>query len=71
MESTPDDYEPCGDCGFDHGYEQDAAVKAHGMKVRSLHTNKHDTFKAYIQFCQREPLPSNKCRNRTTSTRSS
>lgn len=24
------DYEPCGECGFDHAYEQDEAVKAHG-----------------------------------------
>ena len=23
------DYEPCGDCGYDHGYEQAEAVKAH------------------------------------------
>lgn len=24
------DCDPCSDCGFDHAYEQDAAVKAHG-----------------------------------------
>lgn len=25
----PEDYEACGDCGFDHSYEQEEAVKAH------------------------------------------
>lgn len=25
----PTDYEPCGDCGFDHAYEQAEAVEAH------------------------------------------
>lgn len=28
-ETLPSDYEPCGDCGYDHGYEQNEAVKAH------------------------------------------
>lgn len=25
----PDDYEPCGDCGFDHAYEPTEAWRAH------------------------------------------
>lgn len=25
----PDDYEECGDCGYDHAYEQDEAFHAH------------------------------------------
>ena len=25
----PADYEPCGECGFDHSYEQEEAVKSH------------------------------------------
>lgn len=29
QDDLPEDYEPCGDCGFDHGYEQDEAVRAH------------------------------------------
>jgi len=28
-EKLPSDYEPCGDCGYDHAYEQDEAVKTH------------------------------------------
>lgn len=27
----PDDYEPCGYCGFDHGYDYESAVKWHNM----------------------------------------
>lgn len=26
----PGDYESCGDCGYDHSYEQEEAVRAHG-----------------------------------------
>ena len=25
----PDDYEPCGECGYDHYYEYDEAVQWH------------------------------------------
>lgn len=28
-EDLPEDYEPCGDCGFDHGYEQAESIQAH------------------------------------------
>jgi DnaJ-class molecular chaperone len=27
--SVPEDYEPCGDCGYDHGYETAMATTAH------------------------------------------
>ncbi len=29
MDELPSDYEPCGECEFDHAYEQDEAVRAH------------------------------------------
>lgn len=28
----PSDYESCGECGFDHSYEQDQAIKAHNER---------------------------------------
>ena len=30
----PADYEPCGDCGFDHAYEYEQANKFHRGKVK-------------------------------------
>lgn len=33
--TRPSDYEPCGDCGFDHGYEQDEAAQAHALPHES------------------------------------
>lgn len=33
----PGDYEACGDCGFDHGYEQAAAIAWHEKNDRSAH----------------------------------
>lgn len=27
--NTPEDYEPCGECGYDHSYEQEEAQRAH------------------------------------------
>lgn len=27
--ALPKDYEACGECGYDHTYEQDAAIAAH------------------------------------------
>lgn len=27
------DYEPCGDCGFDHAYEPSQAMKAHARTI--------------------------------------
>jgi hypothetical protein len=29
MSELPSDYEPCGECGFDHSYEQADAIAAH------------------------------------------
>ena len=31
----PDDYEPCGDCGFDHEYEPNAAHQEH-VRMQAL-----------------------------------
>jgi hypothetical protein len=31
-ENLPEDYEPCGECGFDHGYEYEEALKWHNHK---------------------------------------
>jgi hypothetical protein len=35
-ESLPSDYEACGDCGYDHGYEYEEAVKAHKRYDHSM-----------------------------------
>lgn len=29
--SVPHDYEPCGDCGYDHSYEQQEAYNWHSQ----------------------------------------
>lgn len=34
--TRPSDYEPCGDCGFDHGYEQDEAAKTHTALIGAV-----------------------------------
>jgi hypothetical protein len=34
--SLPSDYEACGDCGYDHGYEYEEAVKAHKRYDHSM-----------------------------------
>ena len=36
---VPVDYEQCADCGFDHGYDPEEAVRAHGL----IEWNKLDT----------------------------
>lgn len=33
IEVAPD-YEPCGECGYDHSYEQEEAKKAHEQSER-------------------------------------
>jgi hypothetical protein len=33
---SPYDYEVCGECGFDHEYEPDAAYKAHEELMKDL-----------------------------------
>lgn len=35
------DYEPCGDCGFDHNYEQEGAMRWH---------REDDTLRAYMPW---------------------
>lgn len=32
-EKLPEDYSPCGDCGFDHGYEQEEASAKHAESI--------------------------------------
>lgn len=29
LDGMPDDYEPCGECGYDHAYEYDLAARSH------------------------------------------
>lgn len=32
-DTLPSDYEACGDCGYDHAYEQEEAVQAHRLST--------------------------------------
>jgi hypothetical protein len=40
----PSDYEQCGDCGLDHSYEYEEAVKAHALILPT-------TMKCYCNKC--------------------
>ena len=31
--NLPEDYEPCGECGFDHNYEYESAYKWHSERT--------------------------------------
>jgi hypothetical protein len=49
MIPTPKDYETCGDCGLDHAYDYDAAVRWHRDHPCSYcdfdhHNNLHQTY---------------------------
>ena len=36
-ENYPSDYEPCGQCGFDHAYEMESATAWHVKEVECGH----------------------------------
>lgn len=40
----PSDYEECGDCGFDHGYEQDEAIKAHKKDLNEVDDDENEDY---------------------------
>lgn len=38
-DDLPEDYEACGECGFDHSYEPIAAARAHDKELENLTTH--------------------------------